>query len=97
MDLKQVILPSRSLSNVSAVVHSVAGPVPFTVTADTRKEYSVPRSRPRPTTYVALDPKLGYSDCGVVKLNLKEQQLEFTGVSTWLVKWGVAKHNTYFE
>lgn len=39
-------LPSRSLSNVSAVVQSVAGPVPFTVTADTRKEYSVPRSRP---------------------------------------------------
>lgn len=40
------LLPSRSLSNVSAVVQSVAGPVPFTVTADTRKEYSVPRSRP---------------------------------------------------
>lgn len=39
-------LPSRSLSNVSAVVHSVAGPVPFTVMAETRKEYSVPRSRP---------------------------------------------------
>lgn len=39
-------LPSRSLSNVSAVVQSVAGPVPFTVIADTRNEYSVPRSRP---------------------------------------------------
>lgn len=40
------LVPSRSLSNVSAVVHSVAGPVPFTVMAETRKEYSVPRSRP---------------------------------------------------
>lgn len=44
--LKQIYVPSRSLSNVSAVIHSVAGPVPFTVMADTLKEYSVPRSRP---------------------------------------------------
>lgn len=28
------------------MVQSVAGPVPFTVMAETRKEYSVPRSRP---------------------------------------------------
>lgn len=41
-----LILPSRSLSNVSADTQSVAGPVPLTVKAATRKLYSVPRSRP---------------------------------------------------
>lgn len=41
-----LFLPSRSLSNVSAVVQSVAGPVPLTVMADTRNIYSVPRWRP---------------------------------------------------
>lgn len=41
------ILPSRSLSNVSADIQSVAGPVPLTVKAATRKLYSVPRSRPK--------------------------------------------------
>ena len=48
-DVNELVLPSRSLSKVSAVVQSVAGPVPFAVTADTRKVYSVPRSRPRAT------------------------------------------------
>lgn len=41
-----LILPSRSLSKVSADSQSVAGPVPLTVRAATRKLYSVPRSRP---------------------------------------------------
>ena len=49
MQAECVALPSRSLSNVSAVFHSVAGPVPFSVAADTRKVYSVPRSRPGQT------------------------------------------------
>lgn len=67
--VKQVMLPSRSLSNVSAVVHSVAGPVPFTVMADTRKVYSVPRSRPGQET----DSKPWYLDWAVIELNLKQQ------------------------
>lgn len=41
-----LFLPSKSLSKVSADSQSVAGPVPFTVRAATRKLYSVPRSRP---------------------------------------------------
>lgn len=49
--LKTKGIPSRSLSNVSVVVHSVAGPVPFTVTAVTLNEYSVPGSRPGHTKY----------------------------------------------
>lgn len=44
------ILPSRSLSKVSADSQSVAGPVPLTVRAATRKLYSVPRSRPENQT-----------------------------------------------
>lgn len=41
-----LFLPSKSLSKVSADSQSVAGPVPLTVRAATRKLYSVPRSRP---------------------------------------------------
>lgn len=40
------LLPSKSLSKVSVVSHSVVGPLPFTVMADTRNEYSVPLSKP---------------------------------------------------
>lgn len=45
-----LFLPSKSLSKVSADSQSVAGPVPLTVRAATRKLYSVPRSRPATQT-----------------------------------------------
>lgn len=56
-----LLLPSRSLSKVSAVVQSVAGPVPFTVMAETRKEYSVPRSRPGHKPAPFTDLKTSFS------------------------------------
>ena len=58
----KAFLPSRSLSNVSVVVQSVAGPVPFTVTADTLKEYSVPRSRAAQQTPALQIQSSGYLD-----------------------------------
>lgn len=70
-----MFLPSRSLSKVSAVVQSVAGPVPLTVTADTRNEYSVPRSRPggdanRSDTKAQVFEKI-HTESNRLKQNLK--------------------------
>lgn len=71
-----VFLPSRSLSNVSDVVHSVAGPVPFTVMAETRKAYSVPRSRPEEATRNSSDSKHD-------NLNSAESQAAIKLYKTW--------------
>lgn len=71
-----MILPSRSLSKVSADTQSVAGPVPLTVSAATRKLYSVPRSRP--ATQTAPDTKVGMSAglWGVRAYNRQSKQYE---------------------
>lgn len=108
-----MFLPSRSLSNVSAVVHSVAGPVPFTVMADTRKAYSVPRSRAGQTTQTGqiqspgiytelwLNSTSGGKKNSFIKTSLSFSKLilfyNLLALSTRPANWGFQLHNKYFE
>ena len=51
LTFRPACLPSRSCMKVSALIHCVGGPVPFTVIAWTRALYPAERSRPAFNTY----------------------------------------------